>query len=262
MSQENEINQSEAEILRQELDDFFDSIREIDEMPFRQWQNADKADEIMDVAYRFNQNNIMAQIRSKIKEIGTWYLEKHNMLIRQAGNDKKIAVNNWLLKNNSFLLEQINHELASLNDALLDCKSGMIQAAEYIKENSGVGGLINNALRGFNNPIDGFMGLFGQSSVDKEGELLDKNLTEAIANESDALEELIEKIDDIIINKWNNEFLGSLEEIENFVPTQAKVSQPNLKTQASPIFGFIITGIVVGVIIIAGIGLLRYFGLF
>jgi hypothetical protein len=273
MSQEEKVEQSEAEILRQELDDFFDKIREIVADYFEEWYKAEQVDEILKASYNFNHHNIISQIKSKHIEIENWYVNKHNALIKEAANDKKISAKNWLLKYNSFLLNQLNAEILSLDNTLAICKSEMTATAEYIKEHSGVGGLVTDFLRGYNDPIDAIMGIFGKSSIDKEAEQLDKNFKIAIDNAEHALEVLIDKIDDVIVTKWNTEYLTFLEEIENFVPP--KLPQPPqkentvqfaqqlaAKTTSSPILGFIIAGFVIGIVIVGGIGLLHHFGLF
>ena len=207
----------------------------------------------------------MRQTRESIREFQNFYINLHNDQIREAGNSRQIPISNWLLKNSSFLIEQVSYDLKCLDDALLKHKDSMMRVAKDIEDNSGLHGIWEGIKIGLNDPTEAIDMILGKGRLNKEADRLDNEFSITLNKLESTLEELIEKIGDIITRKWDDELLVHLEEMENFTPVHPipihgvpVASRSNL----SLIFGFIIAGVIIGVVIVSGIGLLRHFGIF
>ncbi|MCF7733124.1 MAG: hypothetical protein K9N23_15650 [Akkermansiaceae bacterium] len=93
-----------------------------------------------------------------------------------------------------WLREQLQDELLDFERSLRDLKDAATDYGRFWKKNEGVGGFVARALKGYANPLDGWMHFVGKGSSQVEQDQLIEDLAAAFSEVSNAIETTIEEI--------------------------------------------------------------------
>ena len=138
---------------------------------FQPWIDAgEEAEKLLPAAQGFSAAGVIAGIRGTISAIELWYRQQMDEFATALCKEMEIPFAPRFSDHESgWLTSAVQSEISAINTALSEFKESASATAEFIDRHSGVSGFLRDGFRGFMNPADGIAGLFGESSVDKEG---------------------------------------------------------------------------------------------
>lgn len=250
--------------LRKQIDEHLTKTRNLLDANFEDWIKANEPAAMLLAANNFSPENAVSSLRSYIKTVEKWYQDQHNEVIKKSAKEIGISPNQWLLGTNPWIEQALSSDIRNIVQNFRNYKMIITEAAEFVDRNSGVTGFLSNALKGYLNPIDGISAFFGESSLHKEERNIQNKLSVAANSLEEAIVGLIESLDNIIITRWNQETINSI----NIIYASAQQSEQNiipvnnniLPTNNNSIIMFMFAGLVAGIFVLLGIVVLKKAG--
>jgi hypothetical protein len=184
----------------------------------KEWDDAEEAATMISASNNFVPHTVISQLQSLISNIELWFMREHNSIITSKAKELKISPSRWLIQSNSskWLHQELGQNFNAIQHAVTQFDSTIEMVSLFANEHSGLSGFAKDALRGFLNPVDGIMGLFGASSVDKQGQELQKRLDKDRSNMIDSFYALDACIKTSIYNAIHSKTGAAINEMEHF----------------------------------------------
>lgn len=179
-----------------------------------EWVAADEAAELQAAAQNLDANQVVEAVGNVIQSIEGWYRDQFNLIVAEEGRRLGIRPDRWLCKTNGWLMSSARGSVVSLKQAAAAFESAAEELAESSARWSGVGGFLRGAARGAIDPLDGLAALFGESSIDKEGQLVERALKSAAKRLQAAVASTQETVDALVVDRWNSELTRVGDEME------------------------------------------------
>lgn len=137
--------------------------------------------EMISAANNFNPQNIISSINQLLFETENWFILTHNDVIREKAKKENVSPNKWLLNNSNFnwISSNLSSQKKSIENSVNNLDNELVIYAKFLAESSGFKGAFNGFLHGLKDPIDGIKGLWGDSSYDREAQLIDIKIQKA-----------------------------------------------------------------------------------
>lgn len=272
--------QKQEDLWTEEVNSIFSEIDNVASSVFREFfdiAGTGDADNILAAALSLSPDREIEKFISKIKKVEDLYRQIHNSTIKEVCKQEKINHSKWINNEKGFIKKEVSSNISSLYMAMSELKSIIIDVAKFDQENSGLTGFAKNAIRGWLNPIDGISEIFGEGSYSRTHKILNGRLSSAGDLFDSKVMELKKAVKEAYVNHLNENTVGCLREIDEILERRSEETaietrlieksahvydyqekEKNIKI--SSIWRFMLGGLSAGLVVLAGIIVLKYIG--
>ena len=184
---------------------FYDSLS--------QWFEADEddADALEEGAGAIDPVGSATTAKAVLGKIESWLREQADVFLESVdstGKSKNLRKRLPL----GWLSAAMQSHVIAAQASLKQCKDAADECVEFSQENNGIGGFLRGAFKGAMNPADGIASLFGEGSINKEGNRIGKSLKKAANQLDDTVSAADAALDELIVTKWNIEVITLAED--------------------------------------------------
>lgn len=164
----------------------------------------DAAVEIDSVGSITSAKAVLGEIESWLRDQADEFLETSKVVGWEKALRKRLAPG-WLTQAMQSSMSAIQTTLKQFKDAAEEC-------VEYNEENSGIGGMLRGAFKGWLNPVDGIATIFGEGTLNKEEKRINRNLNRCSTQLDEVVATVDATLDELVVTKWNTEIITLAED--------------------------------------------------
>lgn len=187
------------------MDKTLSALREMVDTALQPWCNAgEDADALVAAAQAMSPAGIIAEIMQTLIDMELWYRQQMDEFAGARCTEAGIRFTPHFSDHESgWLPTAVQSECANLRSALTALKGDATAYAEFVASHSGVAGFLRDGFRGFVNPIDGVAHLFGEGSINKEGERVTTRLNASAVDVDECQLSFLAATDRAVVTRWN-----------------------------------------------------------
>ncbi|MBP7127709.1 SH3 domain-containing protein [Myxococcota bacterium] len=199
---------------REELSQKLSEIDEIFDQWLGAWVEAEEASELQAAAANLDSNSVLAAVSQTVSSIEAWYQVQFRTFVQEEARERGLRADRWLAVPQGWLFNGTHTSLVSLRNACGAFESAAEEFADSSARWSGFGGMLRGAARGAMDPLDGLAALFGESSIDKEQQVVQRALKTAASALQAAVAGVLEAVDSAVVDRWNSDIARVATEME------------------------------------------------
>ena len=232
------------------------------------WNSAEAADDVVSAAQSFQVEGTLANLRNVLSEAEAWFDKEAAVAVAEMSRREGVSNHRYCRQPPNWLTRDLSGSLTQIQMRGEGLSHGMMELGEFAKQHSGFGGYMRSFFNGLVDPIDGVLSVFGNGRVQDEGKRLDAAVADGSRMYAEAFNALCADMRKTLAGHWEfmveaesaaiaREKAAGLTRHETTAVTGRAADAKGMKFVVA-----VVLAVIIGLVVVAGLYVLRRLGLF